>query len=372
MLKRKLINSISAIVAAIFLSSLPAFGQGQPTPPQPPKSKATAKRKPAKRQPTARPQPVRPQPAQSQAQPQSPQAAPEQQPAAPPQSQPQPAQTQQPSPPEQQQAAPPQAPQPPAPQPPDQQAQTTPPADVAAAPATPVTAAAPAAPASTKRPGVIRLGIVAPITPLKQGGPGNEFSEAIRQSLAAYFNSPVSETVPLEARVPVLAELEARQKECDFILYSTVSERARSNDLAKLMTAAAPVVNLAASQGSASNKAATQSSATGTGEPATPTAAAPTTTETAPPATPGTPAPATKEKSAPVTAENALKTLTDLSNKMTAGNELVFEFKLVEPGAEKPKLAKSLKAKIEKDGADALSPLLAQAVNDVLQATMKK
>ena len=75
MLKRKLINSISAIVAAIFLSSLPAFGQGQPTPPQPPKSKATAKRKPAKRQPTARPQPVRPQPAQSQAQPQSPQAA---------------------------------------------------------------------------------------------------------------------------------------------------------------------------------------------------------------------------------------------------------------------------------------------------------
>jgi hypothetical protein len=50
----------------------------------------------------------------------------------------------------------------------------------------------------------------------------------------------------------------------------------------------------------------------------------------------------------------------------------VFEFKLVEPGAEKPKLAKSLKVKIEKDGADALSPLLAQAVNDVLQATIKK
>jgi hypothetical protein len=347
MLKRKLLNSISGIVAAIFLLSLPAFGQGQPPQPPAPKSKATAKRKPAKRQIAPRSQPTQPA---------------------------QPAMAQQPSPPpEQQPAASPQAPQPPGPQPPDQQAQTTPPADVATAPATPITAPAPAAPANTKRPGVIRLGLVAPITPLKQGGPGNEFSEAIRQSLAAYFNSPVSETVPLEARVPVLAELEARQKECDFILYSTVTERARSNDLAKLMAVAAPVADLAASQRSVSNKAApAKSSATGTGEPGAATAAAPTTPETAPPATPGTPAPATTEKAAPINPEKALKAATELSNKMTAGNELVFEFKLVEPGAEKPKLAKSLKAKIEKDGADALSPLLAQAVNDVLQATIKK
>jgi hypothetical protein len=341
MLKRRLISSISATVAAIVLSSLLAFGQGQPPQPPAPKSTATAKRKPAKRQTTARSQPTQPA---------------------------QPATAQQPSPPEQQPVAPPQAP-----QPPDQQAQTAPPADVAAAPATPVTASAPAAPASAKRPGVIRLGIVAPITPLKQGGPGNEFSEAIRQSLAAYFNSPVSETVPLEARVPVLAELEAKQKECDFILYSTVTERQRSNDLAKFMAVAAPVAGLAASQGSASNKApAVKSSATGTGEPATATTAGPTTTETTPPTTPGTPAPATTEKAAPIDPEKALKAATDLSNKMTAGNELVFEFKLVEPGVEKPKLAKALKAKVEKDGADTLSPLLAQAVNDVLQVTIKK
>jgi hypothetical protein len=342
MLKRKLINSISAIVAAVVMSSLPAFGQGQPPQPPSPKSKAGAKRKPAKRQIAPRSQPTQPA---------------------------QPAMAQQPSPPpEQQPAASPQAP-----QPPNQQAQITPPADVATAPATPITAPAPAAPANTKRPGVIRLGLVAPITPLKQGGPGNEFSEAIRQSLAAYFSSPVSETVPLEARVPVLAELEARQKECDFIFYSTVTERQRSNDLAKFMAVAAPVADLASSQRSASNKAApVKPSATATGEPAAATTAAPTATEPAPPATLGTPAPATKEKSAPVTAENALKAVTDLSNKVTAGAEVVFEFKLVEPGAEKPKLAKALKAKVQKEGDDALSALLAQAANDVLQATIKK
>jgi len=347
MLKRRLIGSISAIVAAIVLSSLLAFGQGQPSQSPSPKSKATAKRKPAKRQTTPPSQPTQPA---------------------------QPATAHQPSPPpEQQQAAPPQATQPQATQPLDQQAQTTPAANVATAIPTPITAVAPAAPASAKRPGVIRVGIVAPITPLKQGGPGNEFGEAIRQSLAAYLNSPVSETVPMEARVPVLAEIEARQKECDFILYSTVTERRRSNDLAKLMAVAAPVVNLAASQGPASNKApAAKSSATGTGEPTTATTAAPTTTETAPPATPTIPAPATKEKAAPVTAENALKAATDLSNRVTAGAEVVFEFKLVEPGAEKPKLAKALKAKVEKDGADALSSLLAQAANDVLQVTIKK
>jgi hypothetical protein len=308
MLKRKLINSMNTIIAAFILSPLPAFRQGQ----EPPESKATAKHKQTG------------------------------QPTTPLQSQPQPA-----------------------PQ--------TPPADVATTPAAPITAGAPVAPASAKRPGVIRLGIVAPITPLKQGGPGNDFSEAIRQSLAAYFNSPVSETVPLEARVPVLAELEARQKECDFIFYSTVTERQRSNDLAKLMAVAAPVASLAASQGATSNQAApAKPPGTATGEPATATTAttaASASTETAPPATPP---PATKEKSAMVRAESALKTMTELSNRMTAGNELVFEFKLVEPGAEKPKLAKSLKAKIEKDGADALSPLLAQAVNEVLQATLKK
>ncbi len=338
MLKRRLISSTSAIVAAIVLSSLLAFGQGQPPQPTSPKSKATAKRKQTK------------------------------QPTTPPQQPPQLALPQQPAPPAQPQPEQPQTPQPQAPQsPPDQQAQPTPPANAATATVTPITAVAPA---STKRPSLIRIGVVAPITPLKQGGPGNEFSEAIRQSLAAYFSSPVSETVSLEARVPVLAELEARQKECDFILYSTVTERQRSNDLAKLMTVAAPVVNLAASQGSASNKAAPgKSSATGTGEPGAATAAAPTTTETAPAATS---APAATEKAAPINTEKALKAATDLSNRMTAGNELVFEFKLVEPGAEKPKLARALKAKVEKDGADALSPLLAQAANDVLQATIKK
>jgi hypothetical protein len=246
-------------------------------------------------------------------------------------------------------------------------------------PATPISVApapitvAPAVAASSKRPGVIRIGIVAPITPLKLGGPGNEFGETIRQSLAAYLNSPVSETLPLESRVPVLAELEARQKECDLILYSTVTERQRSNDLAKFMTAAAPVVSLASSQGSAANKAATaKPSATGTGEPAAATTTASTTTEPPPPATSGTSAPAATEKAAKVTTENTLKAATDLSNKVIAGNEVVFEFKLVEPGNGEPKLAKALKAKVEKDGDNALSALLAQAADDVLQVAIKK
>jgi hypothetical protein len=205
-----------------------------------------------------------------------------------------------------------------------------------------------------RKPGVLRIGIVAPLTPSRQMGSGNEYSEMIRQSLAANLNSPMAEAVLLEARVPVVAALEAKQKECDFILYSSVTQRARTSDLAKFMSVAAPVVGVAASTRVATNKAAN---------------APPPATEASTPATPAAP-PA--EKPAPVNHETALKAMTDLSNRATAGDEVVFDFKLVEPGSEKPIFAKALKAKVRKDGDDVLSGLLVQAANDLLQATLKK
>lgn len=205
-----------------------------------------------------------------------------------------------------------------------------------------------------RKPGVLRLGLVVPLTPSKQMGSGNDYSAMIRQSLAANLNSPLAEAVLLDARVPVVAELEAKQKECDYILYSTVTQRARTSDLAKFMSVAAPVVNVAAGTRVATNQ--------------TKAASPPPATE-ANAATPATP-PA--EKPAPLNHETALQAVTDLSNRATAGDEVIFEFKLVEPGSAKPKLAKALKAKVRKDGDDVLAGLLVEAANELLQVIMKK
>ncbi len=208
-----------------------------------------------------------------------------------------------------------------------------------ASPETPAPAAStPTAPVSTKRPGVIRIGIVAPLTAMAQGGPGNEFSELIRQSLAAVLSSTVSEAMPLEARVPVLLATEAKEKECDYILYSSVTHRQRTNGLTKLLNVATPVVGVASVVGGAGTAASAAGQAAST---------------------------ATKS-------DTAMKTATDLSSKIPAGNEVVFEFKLVAPGSAQPKLAQRLKGKVKKEGEDPLSALLTEAANQILQTHLEK
>jgi hypothetical protein len=127
---------------------------------------------------------------------------------------------------------------------------------------------------------------------------------------------------------------------------------------------AVPVVGLASGQGATAIKAA----------PAKPAGTSESTTTTTAPAQTTSPAttPTGPDTAAPTNSEKAIKAATDLSSQIAAGSEIVFEFKLVAPGQEKPKLAKALKAKVVSDGGDALSGLLAQAANDVLQVTIKK
>lgn len=302
MCKRNIIHSINNTVVMIVLSSLLVWGQGQP----PPKTKATTSRKTTRRV-TAQRQPPASEPPTSVAAP-----------------------------------APPVAP--------PATAVETAPAPAPAAPPVPAVV-------SLRKPGVLRIGIVAPLTPAKQMGSGTDYSEMIRQALAANLNSPMAEAVLLDARVPVVAEHEAKQKECDYILYSTVTQRAHTSDFSKLLAVAAPVVNVAAGTRVVTNqpKAANPPPATETNANANASANA------------NAQVPAT-----PPTHETVLKTVTDLSNRATAGDEVVFEFKLIAPGSTKPKLSKSLKARVRKDGDDMLSGLLVEAANELLQLIVKK
>jgi hypothetical protein len=357
MSQRNLRNAIPATIVLTVLLSLLVGGQAT-TPPQPAQPKAMAKRKPTTRKTKLPPQPAQP---VQQAQPAPPQAAPPE--AAPSQpTQPQPAQPQPPQPeaapaqppqpqaqPQVPQAAPNQPPTVPAPPPPQalspqpsslpqpspdpqsapQSALPTTPANVA--PATPGGAGASLSP---KKPGVLRIGVVLPITQISPDA-SLALSDAIRQLLMSYLNGPIAEAIPLEARVPVQLEVEAKQKECDFVVYSAVGREQRSSSFAKIMKNATPVVGLIPGTGAA-------------------TAAAGTATTAA------------------TTTDKVLKAATDLSGNIKAKDEVSVAFKLTAPGQATPKLNHTLKAKAKTDGDQVLSALLAEAANAVLQAATQK
>ena len=77
-----------------------------------------------------------------------------------------------------------------------------------------------------KRPGVVRLGLAA----VKAGSVGEgmnaaELAASVRNTLAEYLKGAAVELVQLEARLPSQVEAEARQKECDFVVYAGVSHK---------------------------------------------------------------------------------------------------------------------------------------------------
>ena len=88
------------------------------------------------------------------------------------------------------------------------------------------TAAQPPAELGAKRPGVVRLGLAS----VKTGSVGDglnaaDLAAAVRNTLAEYLKSPNVELVQLEAKLPSQVDAEARQKECDFVVYSNVSHK---------------------------------------------------------------------------------------------------------------------------------------------------
>lgn len=80
--------------------------------------------------------------------------------------------------------------------------------------------------ASAKRAGVIRLGLVAVTT----GSVGDNISAAdlsavVAGALAARLSGSNVETVRIEAMMPQQIEAEAKQKECDFVVYANASHK---------------------------------------------------------------------------------------------------------------------------------------------------
>lgn len=77
-----------------------------------------------------------------------------------------------------------------------------------------------------KKPGTVRIGLAHVKTgSLGKEMPAAELAEAVRNTLVSYLKMPNVEVVPLEARLQTAIDAEAKEKECDMVIYATVSHK---------------------------------------------------------------------------------------------------------------------------------------------------
>jgi hypothetical protein len=77
-----------------------------------------------------------------------------------------------------------------------------------------------------KKPGVLRIGVVLPEAQMGQGQAGQtNVAEPVRGELLKYLSGPTLEVVPLTSRISFQIDAEAKSKECDYVLYSAVTQK---------------------------------------------------------------------------------------------------------------------------------------------------
>lgn len=198
--------------------------------------------------------------------------------------------------------------------------------------------------------GKVKVCLVLPKAQLGQGSSGADVAEPVRQTLLAYLGGPATELVPLTARIPIQIDAEAKETGCAFVLYSSVTQK-KGGGFGKLLAAAAPVATMmpgmAGMGGNYGTMAATQAIAS-----AATTAASQDAAEE-------------MQQQAMAALGGAAKT------NIRKGDQVTLEYRLVQPGVEKPLLTQSAVAKAKENGEDLVSPLIEQAATAVLTAIAK-
>ncbi len=95
-----------------------------------------------------------------------------------------------------------------------------------------------------KKAGTIRIGVVAPKAQMGGTGPGaNNVADSLQTLIVLYLSGPMLEVTPIAAMLPQQIEAEIQQKECDYVLYSAISQKLNSGGLG-LLKKAMPVASM--------------------------------------------------------------------------------------------------------------------------------
>jgi hypothetical protein len=184
-----------------------------------------------------------------------------------------------------------------------------------------------------KRPGVVRIGVVQPKAQMGQGNSGMNVAEPIRTTIMQYLTGPSQEVVPLMAMLPSQIDAEAKSKDCDYVLYSIMSQKLGGGGLGALkkigaMSSMVPGIGMA----------------TGTMTGMMVGAAA----------------------------GSAVSGAASVAGTVKAKGVVTLDYKLMAPGSTSALIANTDNLKATTDGQDVISPLVEKAATAILDAVSKK
>jgi hypothetical protein len=187
-----------------------------------------------------------------------------------------------------------------------------------------------AAAAAAAKPKKVRLGIVMPRVDLGPGFSGDAVAEPLRGMIAHYLSGPVMELVPLDALVSQQIDAEAQAKQCDFVLYSSATQKKTGGNGMSLFKGATTMANMLPMVQAAKLTGGMMSAA-----------------------------------GSAANAASAAQEAASLSKGIKAKSEVSLEYKLQAPGNPAAVSHNVFSAKAATDGDDVLTPLVGQLAEAV-------
>jgi len=198
-----------------------------------------------------------------------------------------------------------------------------------------------------KAPGMIRIGVAPPDAQVGQGSnTGGDYSTPIRNAMILLMSGPAVEVAALDSHVPLQLQAEAQQKQCDYILFSSVvlkhntgggfGKFAKMGSMAASMT---PMGMMAHGMGSAVAASAASAAAQAAQQQAM---------------------------------NQVMSQLQGFNGQIKSKDDVSVQYQLMSPAQSAPVLQNALQAKAKSDGEDVLTPLLQQTANTVVGQVGKK
>ena len=181
-----------------------------------------------------------------------------------------------------------------------------------------------------KKEGAVRICQMMPKAQVTTGSAA-QAAEAVRNAFASYLTGPRLEIASLNARLPSQAMEEARQSQCDYVLYASMTQK-KGGGGGMFSRAVGNVVGAAAGH--------------------------------IPVSTAG-------EAAARGAVITGVYTTANIASNIKAKDEITLEYKLEAVGGARPALSKTEKAKAKADGEDVLTPLIERAAEAIVAAATK-
>jgi hypothetical protein len=193
-----------------------------------------------------------------------------------------------------------------------------------------------------KAAGKIRIGVAPPDAQVGQGSnTGADYSTPIRNAEIALMNGPAVEIAPLDSHIAMQLQAEAQQKQCDYILFSSVAVKHSSGGFGKFAKFGSMAASMTPMGMAGGMKSAVAAQAAGMA-------------------------------ASQMAQQQAMNQLAGFNGQIKSKDDVTVQYQLVATGQTAAVLQKSLQGKAKSDGEDVLTPLLQQTATDVLGQVSKK